>query len=175
MGILPTTAQAKVCGVSDNAQRYKRPESVLVVIYTDDMDVLLLRRVPPFDFWQSVTGSLNWPDETAAAAARREVAEETGIAIAEPDACASWTDWAHSECFQIHQKWSHRYGPGVTQNREHLFSLKLSQRGAITLEPTEHVDYCWRSFDEAYALAWSWTNKKALKLIAKSDGLAMVN
>ncbi len=148
---------------------------MLVVIYTEALDVLLLRRVPPVDFWQSITGSLNWPDETAGAAARREVMEETGIDTGAADPGLVWTDWQRTEQFQIHPKWRHRYGPGVTQNREHLFSLKLSQRRPITIEPTEHVDFCWRSFEAAHALAWSWTNKKALKLIAQTEGLAVLN
>jgi len=58
---------------------YKRPESVLVVIHTPRGEVLLLRRRQPADFWQSVTGSLEWGESTAQAA-RRELAEETGFA-----------------------------------------------------------------------------------------------
>ncbi|HEX6549558.1 MAG TPA: dihydroneopterin triphosphate diphosphatase, partial [Gammaproteobacteria bacterium] len=34
---------------------FKRPESVLVVIYTSRGEVLQLRRREPADFWQSVT------------------------------------------------------------------------------------------------------------------------
>jgi len=168
------TAQTNFA-VNETVHRFKRPESVLVVIYTDEMDVLLLRRIPPWDFWQSITGSLNWPDETAMAAAKREVAEETGLCFDVDDPSGNWTDWQRSECFRIHPKWSHRYGPGVTQNREHVFSLKLRRRCPITIEPSEHVEFCWRSFDAAHALAWSWTNKKALKLIAKTEGLAMLD
>ncbi|MCW8948496.1 MAG: NUDIX domain-containing protein, partial [Sedimenticola sp.] len=41
-------------------ERYKRPESVLVVIYTDQGEVLMLNRTRPKGFWQSVTGSLKW-------------------------------------------------------------------------------------------------------------------
>ncbi|HEY5567780.1 MAG TPA: NUDIX domain-containing protein, partial [Gammaproteobacteria bacterium] len=50
---------------------------MLVVIYTRALDCLLLERVVPADFWQSVTGTLDW-GETPAAAAAREVLEETG-------------------------------------------------------------------------------------------------
>ena len=55
----------------------RRPESVLVVVYTDDAQVLLLRRRQPFDFWQSVTGSLK-KGESHSDAAARELREETG-------------------------------------------------------------------------------------------------
>jgi dATP pyrophosphohydrolase len=51
---------------------------VLVVVYTDDAQVLLLRRRSPFEFWQSVTGSLN-DGEMPAEAAQRELLEETGL------------------------------------------------------------------------------------------------
>ena len=59
---------------------YKRPESVLVVVYTATGKVLLLRVQPPY-FWQSVTGSLRWGEREPRAAAARELREETGLAI----------------------------------------------------------------------------------------------
>ncbi|RLA27835.1 MAG: dihydroneopterin triphosphate diphosphatase, partial [Gammaproteobacteria bacterium] len=31
----------------------RRPESILVVVYTDNADILLLKRSQPFAFWQS--------------------------------------------------------------------------------------------------------------------------
>ena len=38
--------------------RYKIPISSLVVIYTKQLDILLLSRADKSNFWQSVTGSL---------------------------------------------------------------------------------------------------------------------
>ncbi|MGD8932832.1 MAG: NUDIX domain-containing protein, partial [Chromatiales bacterium] len=52
------------------ADTYKRPESVLVVVYTAGGEVLLLRRTRPRDFWQSVTGSLHWGESPRQAARR---------------------------------------------------------------------------------------------------------
>jgi len=40
------------------AHKFKRPESVLVVVYTLNGSVLMLDRMRPKGFWQSVTGSL---------------------------------------------------------------------------------------------------------------------
>ena len=57
---------------------HRRPLSVLVIVYTKQGEVLLLRRSRPFDFWQSVTGSLQ-PGESHAEAAERELREETGL------------------------------------------------------------------------------------------------
>ncbi|MCE1736838.1 NUDIX domain-containing protein, partial [Enterobacter hormaechei] len=57
---------------------YKRPESVLVMIYAvDSKRVLMLQRRDDPEFWQSVTGSLE-QDEKPREAALREVQEEVG-------------------------------------------------------------------------------------------------
>ena len=64
---------------------YKIPESVLVVIHTPDLQVLLIRRADAAeDFWQSVTGSKDRPDEALTTTAAREVREETGIDAGAP-------------------------------------------------------------------------------------------
>ena len=65
-------------GELSGAPRVRRPESVLIVIYTAGGEFLLIERIKPAGYWQSVTGSLEWgelPDQ----AARRELLEETGI------------------------------------------------------------------------------------------------
>ena len=54
---------------------YKRPESVLVVIHTADLQILLLERADAPGFWQSVTGSLE-EGENLPEAAWREVARK---------------------------------------------------------------------------------------------------
>ena len=57
---------------------YKIPTSSLVVIYTKQLDILLLSRCDKKNFWQSVTGSLE-KNESPFEAAKREVLEETKI------------------------------------------------------------------------------------------------
>ena len=94
---------------------YKRPESVLVVVYTTGGDVLMLHRREPVNFWQSVTGSLEW-GESAQAAARRELREETGLDM-EP------VDQQHSNTFEILPAWRNRYAPDVLTNIEHVFTV----------------------------------------------------
>ena len=80
------------------AKPYKIPESVLVVIYTKELDVLLIRRADGDDlgaeYWQSVTGSKDRPDEDLMQTAVREVWEETGIDCnAEATQSAVLRDW----------------------------------------------------------------------------------
>lgn len=137
--------------------RYKRPESVLVVVYTAAGEVLLLRRREPADFWQSVTGSLHW-DESPSQAARRELKEETGL-DKEPVDCAI------SHCFPILPAWRARYAPDVTENTEHLFGVALDKREPVHLNPLEHVEYRWLSRREALASVASWTNREAIQFL----------
>jgi len=58
----------------------RRPESVLVLVYSKDKDVLLLQRSDNSDYWQSVTGALE-QGELPEAAAHRELLEETGLVL----------------------------------------------------------------------------------------------
>lgn len=134
---------------------YKRPESVLVVIYTTALDVLLLQRRDVPDFWQSVTGSLQ-AEETPLEAALREVWEETGL-INQPI-----HDCHQVEQFVIQPPWRARYAPSVTHNTEHVFILPLSAREPIHLNPQEHITYQWLPYQRALEKVSSYTNKKAI-------------
>src|ERR1700730_16000896 len=93
------------CSVSVPA--FRRPESVLIVIYTATGDFLLLERRRPPGFWQSVTGSLEW-GETADEAARREVIEETGIT----QGFLRNLQW--TQMFEILPSFGKTYAPGIT-------------------------------------------------------------
>lgn len=140
---------------------WKRPESVLVVVHTVDGRVLMLRRRAPADFWQSVTGSLEW-GETPAAAAVRELREETGLE-AQGRLCAH----PGPVRFPILPAWRARYAPGVRYNVEHAFSVEYPMTPTIRLDGREHVAYRWLPWREARELAASWTDRAA---IARSAG-----
>ncbi|HQU88348.1 MAG TPA: dihydroneopterin triphosphate diphosphatase [Denitromonas sp.] len=140
----------------------KRPHSVLVVIHTPAMEVLLLHRQQPFDFWQSVTGSLE-PDETPREAAVREVFEETGLSA--PD--KAFIDWRLNNRYPIPPKWRHRYAPEVSHNIESVFSLCLPAPLPVTLAATEHHGAEWLPAREAIDRIWSWTNRDAIRLCAR--------
>jgi dATP pyrophosphohydrolase len=133
-------------------QPYRRPESVLIVIYTEGGEFLLLERRRPPGFWQSVTGSLEW-GEQADAAARRELTEETGIT----DGVLVNLQW--TQVYEILPAFGKIYAPGVVQNLEHAFSLRLRERPPVTLSDSEHVSYRWVPGTEAVALASSSTNR----------------
>jgi dATP pyrophosphohydrolase len=76
---------------------FKIPESVLVVIYTPQLQTLLLERIDHPGFWQSVTGSLARVDESWAATCAREVEEETGWRAAPED----FSDWGIEHEYDI--------------------------------------------------------------------------
>ncbi len=135
---------------------FKRPESVLVLVYTQASDVLMMRRKYPNDFWQSVTGSLEW-DENPQQAAIRELEEETGIDK------HSLHDCQFSQNFEIYSIWRDRYAPGVTENQEHVFSLELPEQINIRLDPREHDEFTWLSKQEAIERAFSHTNQEAIE------------
>lgn len=135
-------------------QPYRRPESVLIVIYTAGGEFLLLERRKPAGFWQSVTGSLEW-GETADAAARRELLEETGITQGRLRNL-QWT-----QVYEILPSFGKKYAPGVTRNLEHAFALKLPERVPVTL--SEHVQYRWLPAAEAIALASSASNRAVIQ------------
>jgi len=144
-------------------RRYKRPESVLVVVYSRDGQVLMLRRTVPADFWQSVTGSLEW-DETPVQAARRELREETGL-----EAGDELVDAGQQRRFPILPAWRHRYAPDVDANLEHWFFFAVDRPVPVRMAPDEHSEYRWLPWREAAALASSHTNRDAIAALAGSD------
>lgn len=141
----------------------KIPVSVLVVIHTVDGRVLLLERADRPGYWQSVTGSLDTPDEDPAQAAGREVLEETGIALAQGEFyCLDIQNR-----YEIYAHWRHRYAPGVTHNTEHVFALALSAPCPVQLAPREHLASAWLHWQEAAAHCFSPSNAEAIEVLAK--------
>lgn len=146
---------------------WKRPESVLVVVHTRAGEVLLLRRADRDDFWQSVTGSLK-PGETPLEAARRELAEETGLAA------DGLVDCRRRRRFPIPPDWRGRFPPGTTHNLEHEFRLELAAPTPVRVSPREHTEARWLGRAEALARAASWTNRAAIRALPVAPGQAIV-
>jgi dATP pyrophosphohydrolase len=142
---------------------FKLPVSVLVVVHTADLEVLLVERATSPGFWQSVTGSLDRGDEIVAAAAAREVREETGIDAAR----GTLRRWKVAYTFEIYQQWRYRFGPGVVYNTEHVLSLALRQRVPVTLAPDEHTAFAWLPWREAAVRCFSWSNRDAIVMLGE--------
>jgi dATP pyrophosphohydrolase len=145
------------------AAGFKLPVSVLVVVHTADLDVLLLERASRPGFWQSVTGSLDFPEEPLEAAAAREVKEETGIDAAH----GRLARWNVVNTFEIYLQWRHRYAPGVLYNTEHVFGLTLRERPSIALSPREHTAFAWLPWREAAEKCFSWSNRDAIIMLGE--------
>jgi len=141
----------------------KLPVSVLVLVHTTGGEVLLLERAAQPGFWQSVTGSLDRPDEPPAEAARRELREETGIET-QPDGLRRW---GLTYTFEIFAQWRHRFVPGTTHNTEHVFSVELPARMAAALAPDEHVASLWLPWQEAALKCFSWSNRDAIRILGQ--------
>ncbi len=114
----------------------------------------MLERRKPAGFWQSVTGSLEW-GETADAAARRELIEETGIT----QGLLRNLQW--TQVYEILPSFGKKYAPGITRNLEHAFALKLLQRVPVRL--SEHVQFRWLPADEAIATASSSSDRAVIR------------
>ena len=144
---------------------YKIPESVLVVIHTADLEVLLIERADRPGFWQSVTGSLDAPDEPLRQTATRELFEETGI-VADGERI-KLHDWQLSNVYEIYATWRHRYAPGITHNTEHVFSVCVPRDMPIVLAPREHVRYAWLPLLEAADRCFSSSNAEAILQLSR--------
>lgn len=147
---------------------FKTPISALILIYTVDLQVLIMERADKAGYWQSVTGSLE-NGETPLHAAIREVHEETGLNAMQ----YNLQDWQMSNVYEIYEHWRHRYAPGVIHNTEHLFSLELPKTLPIKLAPDEHVRYEWVDWREAAKRVFSWTNVEALRKLGERHGLTL--
>ena len=139
---------------------HKIPVSVLVVIHSADGQVLLMERADAPGYWQSVTGSQD-AGETLVETAIREVREETGLDAGKFEL----TPWNIETCYEIYERWRHRYAPGVTHNTEHVFGLKLPAPQPVTLAPSEHLRYLWLPWAEAVERCFSPSNAEAIRLL----------
>ncbi len=135
---------------------FKTPVSVLVVVYTADHRVLMIERADHPGWWQSVTGSQE-AGETLPETAARELYEETGLQV------DGLEDWAYHTDYEIFECYRHRYAPGTTHNREHVFGLKLPAPVTVHLAPNEHTAQRWLPWREAAEACFSSSNAAAIR------------
>lgn len=136
---------------------YKQPVSVLVVIYTSNLEVLLLERADHPGYWQSVTGSRE-AGETLTETALREVREETGLDASQ----YPLSDWQSQNVYEIYPHWRYRYPPGITHNTEHVFGLELPCVVPVQLALGEHLNYQWLAWQDAAEKVFSPSNRAAI-------------
>lgn len=124
-------------------------------------EYLVLRRTTARGgFWQPVTGRVE-PGETLAAAARREVLEETGQAT-EPTALGV------VETSMMNVAWFAPAAAGPVFNREHAFAARV-ETDAVQLQSDEHDAYAWLPFEAAFArLHWAG-HRRALRHLHCQD------
>lgn len=158
-------ASSRACGHRRRLREgFKIPVSTLVVMYTPELEVLLIERADRPGFWQSVTGSQD-PGERLVETAVREVREETGI-----DATRhALADWRLANVYEIYAIWRNRYAPGVTHNTEHVFGLRLPGRLPVRLASAEHRDSRWLPWRDAAHEVFSWSNRKAILMLPEKD------
>lgn len=155
LGAMPASPSAPIL--------HKIPRSVLVVIHDPERRVLLIERAAQPGFWQSVTGSIDFPEENLRDTAVREVAEETGIVVGSPAVpCEALCDWGIENVYEIYPVWRHRYAPGVTHNTEHVFGLRVPAGTPVTLAPREHTRFEWLPWREAADRCFSPSNAEAI-------------
>lgn len=109
---------------------------VQVIVYTlePQLEILLLKRPPERgSLWQPVTGKVEPEDTDTLAAARRELAEETGIRI-------------RGDLEDLDYEF--RFSKKGTPVRERLLAACVEAPAPVTLSP-EHVDFAWLPPDAA--------------------------
>ena len=133
----------------------KIPISILIIIYTKNKDVLLLKKNNDKDMWQSVTGSVQ-QNETVLDAATRELLEETGLSS------VNLVDCKKEYVFEIYEMWRYKYDDGITHNTEHVFKLELDGKIDINIDKDEHDSYMWLPRVKAAEKVFSHTNRQAI-------------
>lgn len=130
---------------------------IKVVIHDGDRVLLLHRRPERGDFWQPITGSIE-RGESPIETARREVIEETGF-NAVPQ------DLGLTQSFMIESQFLSAKHPAPIIASEIGFHATIDSSLPIRLDATEHDDYGWFTFSDAYEKI-RWTDdREALELL----------
>jgi len=133
----------------------ERPETlrlIKVIIHNGDHRVLLLHRKPHRgNFWQPITGTIE-PGESPIDAARREIVEETGTP-GEPK------DIGLVQSFMIESQYLASRYPSPIIVSETGFAAHADPQVPIRMDPTEHDEYGWFTFEEAYGKI-RWTDDR---------------
>ena len=139
---------------------------IQVLIYpvrktNEDWKYLMLRRVENRGgFWQGVTGAPE-SDETLSEGAKRELYEETGyipLNLIKTDV---------SYIIPMEDRWKEIYPEGTKEIPEYLFIAKIDESDPPKIDPIEHNDWKWCTYEEAMNLLSLEDNKRALDFVHK--------
>ena len=139
---------------------------IQVLIYpvrktNEDWEYLMLKRVKNRGgFWQGVTGAPE-NDETISEGAKRELYEETGyrsVNLIKTDI---------SYIIPMEDRWKDIYPEGTKEIPEYLFIAKIDELNPPKIDPIEHNDWKWCSYEEAMELLSLEDNKRALDFVHK--------
>jgi len=124
-------------------------------------EYLMLKRVDNRGgFWQGVTGAPE-SDETLSEGAKRELYEETGyipLNLIKTDV---------SYIIPMEDRWKEIYPEGTKEIPEYLFIAKIDESDPPKIDPIEHNDWKWCTYEEAMNLLSLEDNKRALDFVHK--------
>ncbi len=130
----------------------------------EDWEYLMLKRVKNRGgFWQGVTGAPE-NEENLSKAAKRELFEETGynpLNLIETDI---------SYIIPMEDRWKEIYPEGTKEIPEYLFIAKIDVSSPPKIDPIEHNDWKWCSYEEAMNLLSLEDNKRALDFVHRFLG-----
>jgi lipoyl(octanoyl) transferase len=132
---------------------------VKILVHDGPRVLLLHRRRERGDFWQPITGTIE-DSEAPLDTARRELIEETGHA-------ATPLPLDLSQSFLIESHFLEARYPSPIIASEICFHAELDSRLPIRIDPEEHDEWGWFTFDEAYErIRWTDDREALTRLLS---------
>ena len=126
-----------------------------------DWVYLMLKRVNNRGgFWQGVTGAPKG-DETLFEGAKRELYEETGFSLNSVNLIKTNISYR----IAMEDRWKEIYPKGTKEIPEYLFIGIIKRLDSPKIDPIEHEEWKWCSYEEAMNLLSIKNNKKALEYV----------
>ncbi|MHA1671791.1 MAG: NUDIX hydrolase [Promethearchaeota archaeon] len=127
----------------------------------EEWEYLMLKRIKNRGgFWQGVTGAPKG-NETLIEGAKRELHEETGFSL------VNLIKTNISYIIPMEDRWKEIYPKGTKEIPEYLFIAIIYQPNPPKIDPLEHNDWKWCSYEKAMNLLSLENNKRALERVKK--------